>query len=136
MLGSIADHRVFEDLVATHLPDIHAHFELISMPLALVSFPWFLCLFVGFLPLEVRPCSVVGLSYASIQATLRVWDVFFYEGFETVFHFKVALAILLLNQDTIMEAEDGIVLVTELKRTATNADQLIAVGISTSCDVY
>jgi len=53
MLGSITDHRVFEDLVAESLPTIHAHFEEVAMPLALVSFPWFLCLFIGFLPLEV-----------------------------------------------------------------------------------
>jgi len=53
--------------------------------------------------------------------------VFFYEGFETTFHFKVALAVLQLNEETIMQCDDGIMLVTLLKKTFVQTEDLIKV---------
>lgn len=53
MIGSITDQRVFEDLVEEYLPEIDVHLSSIDLPLALVSFPWFVCIFIGYIPMEV-----------------------------------------------------------------------------------
>jgi hypothetical protein len=74
MLGSITDQRVFEDLVAEHLPQLAEHFGRLDLQLALISFPWLLCLFIGHVPLQVallllllillfrKPSSAVALN--------------------------------------------------------------------------
>lgn len=54
MIGSIADQRVFDDLVEEYLPEIDQHLSNVDLPLALVSFPWFVCLYIGYIPMEVR----------------------------------------------------------------------------------
>jgi len=54
MLGSMTDQHVFEDLVAEHFRKLNAHLESIQLPLVLISFPWFMCLFIGYLPMQAR----------------------------------------------------------------------------------
>jgi hypothetical protein len=54
MLGSMTDQHVLEDLVAEHFPKLNAHLESIQLPLVLISFPWFMCLFIGYIPMQVR----------------------------------------------------------------------------------
>lgn len=53
MIGSITDQRVFNDLVEEYLPDIDGHLSQIDLPLALISFPWFVCIFIGYISMEV-----------------------------------------------------------------------------------
>jgi len=53
MLGSITDQRVLEDLVEEYLPKLDKHLADIDLPLALISFPWFVCIFIGYIPMEV-----------------------------------------------------------------------------------
>lgn len=53
LLGSIVDDRVFQELVEAFLPNLSSHLKNLDVPLALASQPWFLCLFIGYVPLEV-----------------------------------------------------------------------------------
>lgn len=111
MIGSITDQHVFEDLVEEHLPEIDAHLSSIDLPLALVSFPWFVCLFIGYVPMEVG---------------LRILDHFFYEGYETTFLFKVALAVLKLQQDELLDQVDGFHVCNVLKRPSVDCEVLLS----------
>ena len=65
MQGMHVDQRVFESLVEARMPKLHAHLQKFEVPLAPITYQWFLCLFVNTLPLET---------------TLRVWDCFLHEG--------------------------------------------------------
>lgn len=58
-------------------------------PITLCMTAWFMSCFIGTLPIET---------------TLRVWDVFFYEGSKTLF--RVALAILKLGEPEIKAVKD------------------------------
>ena len=54
MLGSVVDQRVFDLLLAETLPHVHTHItQTLEIPIAWFTLPWFLCLFIGKLPLTV-----------------------------------------------------------------------------------
>ncbi|XP_058264057.1 TBC1 domain family member 2A isoform X2 [Hemibagrus wyckioides] len=69
LLGSQADQRVFKDFMAEKLPRLVAHFEEYSVDVSLVTFNWFLVVFVESLPSDIL---------------LKVWDAFLYEGTKEV----------------------------------------------------
>ncbi|RMX50100.1 hypothetical protein pdam_00002943 [Pocillopora damicornis] len=73
LVASQADQRVLKDLV----------------DLSLVSFNWFLTVFVDSFP---------------IQTTLRVWDTFLYEGNKVMFRF--ALAVFKSSEELLLKCED------------------------------
>ncbi len=58
---------------------------------------------------------------------MRILDIFFYEGYETTFLFKVALAILRLNEDLILEHDDSITICNLLKRADVDCETLLEV---------
>ena len=87
MTGMHVDQHVFESLVQQRLPKIHAHLTELELPLASVTYQWFLCLFVNALPLET---------------TLHVWDCFLHEGAKALF--RIGLAMLKLLQKDILGA--------------------------------
>lgn len=54
MVGSCVDQRVFEVLLAENMPRVHQHItEVLELPIAWFSLPWFLCLYIGKLDLKV-----------------------------------------------------------------------------------
>lgn len=59
------DQRVFKDLMSEKLPRLHAHFELYKVDFSLITFNWFLVVFVD---------SVVS------DILFKIWDAFLYEG--------------------------------------------------------
>lgn len=59
------DQRVFRDLVSEKLPRLHAHFEQHKVDYTLITFNWFLVVFVD---------SVVS------DILFKIWDSFLYEG--------------------------------------------------------
>lgn len=59
------DQRVFKDFMAEKLPRLMAHLEEHNVDVSLVTFNWFLVVFVESLPSDIL---------------LKVWDAFFYEG--------------------------------------------------------
>ncbi|CAO2634016.1 TBC1 domain family member 2B, partial [Lemmus lemmus] len=65
LLGSQVDQRVFRDLMSEKLPRLHTHFEQYKVDYTLITFNWFLVVFVD---------SVVS------DVLFKIWDSFLYEG--------------------------------------------------------
>eukprot|EP01117_Protostelium_nocturnum_P009233 TRINITY_DN3304_c0_g1_i1.p1 TRINITY_DN3304_c0_g1~~TRINITY_DN3304_c0_g1_i1.p1 ORF type:complete len:1323 (+),score=471.17 TRINITY_DN3304_c0_g1_i1:277-4245(+) len=99
MIGSMADQRVFEVLIQTYLPQIYDHLQKVLIPIQLISFPWFMCIYINCLPLEI---------------TNRILDCFFYEGREVFF--KFGLAWFKMKEKEILEEEDGNAIAHLMKR--------------------
>lgn len=59
------DQRVFRDLMSEKLPRLHTHFEQYKVDYTLITFNWFLVVFVD---------SVVS------DVLFKIWDSFLYEG--------------------------------------------------------
>ncbi|KAA0724297.1 TBC1 domain family member 2B [Triplophysa tibetana] len=76
LLGSQVDQRVFKDLMNEKLPRLHAHFEHYKVDFSLITFNWFLVVFVD---------SVVS------DILFKIWDAFLYEGPKIIFRFALAL---------------------------------------------
>lgn len=53
MIGSIVDQGIFEDLIAEKLPVLSKHLNRLEVPIAPITMPWFLLLYVGVLPVDV-----------------------------------------------------------------------------------
>ncbi|SJX61547.1 uncharacterized protein SRS1_12532 [Sporisorium reilianum f. sp. reilianum] len=81
LLVSQADQRVLIELVAEHMPRLHAHLAELGVDLPAITFAWFLSLYTDCLPVETL---------------FRVWDVMFVEGM--VILFRVAMGILKLYE--------------------------------------
>jgi len=60
-----ADQRVLKDFLVEKLPRLAAHFEGHNIDVSLITFNWFLVVFVESLPSDIL---------------LRLWDAFLYEG--------------------------------------------------------
>lgn len=82
LVGAVVDQKCFENMVEQRYPSITNALHEIGMSLSMFSVPWFVCLFINTLPLDLA---------------LKVIDNFFYEG--PIFLFKMGLAILDLNQN-------------------------------------
>lgn len=65
MLAVQVDQRVFKDLMSEKLPRLHAHFEQYKVDFSLITFNWFLVVFVD---------SVVS------DILFKIWDAFLFEG--------------------------------------------------------
>lgn len=65
VLSVQVDQRVFKDLMSEKLPRLHAHFEQYKVDFSLITFNWFLVVFVD---------SVVS------DILFKIWDAFLYEG--------------------------------------------------------
>jgi len=53
MVGGVVDQKVLEDLLAHYMPGLQKHLSSIEFPRELITQPWFLCLFIGYLPFQV-----------------------------------------------------------------------------------
>ena len=89
MYGTLLDQRVFEAFVAERMPVLNDYLVQHDIQLSVISLPWFLSLFHTSLPLEFA---------------IRIMDIFFVNGPKTLF--QVGLAILKLNTDDILQADD------------------------------
>ena len=107
LFGSLIDQQIFVLLVRNFLPGVSKHLEELNIPLAVITLPWLLCLFIGYIPME---------------ATLRTLDTFFYEGADVLF--AVGLAIFKLNEDALLEINDSDSVVPLLRSQQYDADQL------------
>ncbi len=68
----------FQSLLAAQEPELHAHFEAIGLAPDFFASRWFLTLF--------------SYSVGPSETLWRVWDVFFHEGWKTIF--RVGIAVL------------------------------------------
>ncbi|KAG9489666.1 hypothetical protein GDO78_005553 [Eleutherodactylus coqui] len=90
LLGSQVDQRVFKDLMSEKLPRLNAHFEQHKVDYTLITFNWFLVVFVD---------SVVSDIF------FRIWDTFLYEGSKVIFRF--ALGLFKYKEEEILKLRDS-----------------------------
>lgn len=90
LLGAQVDQRVLRELLEVKCPRLSVHLQSMHLDLSLISFNWFLTIFVDFLPIELM---------------LRVWDTFFCEGSKVLFRY--ALAIFKLFEEDLMKFTDA-----------------------------
>ncbi|XP_068089813.1 TBC1 domain family member 2A isoform X2 [Hyperolius riggenbachi] len=89
LTGSQVDQRVLKDFLSEKLPRLTAHFQQYKIDLSLITFNWFLVVFVDSLVSDIL---------------LRVWDAFLYEGIKVIFRY--ALAIFKYNEEEILKLND------------------------------
>ncbi|XP_042338309.1 TBC1 domain family member 2A-like, partial [Plectropomus leopardus] len=91
LVASQADQRVLKDFLAEKLPRLAAHFEAYSIDVSLITFNWFLVIFVESLPSDIL---------------LPLWDAFLYEGTKVIFRY--ALALFKYKEDDILKIHDSV----------------------------
>ncbi|XP_018535092.1 TBC1 domain family member 2A isoform X3 [Lates calcarifer] len=91
LVASQADQRVLKDFLAEKLPRLAAHFEEHSIDVSLITFNWFLVVFVESLPSDIL---------------LPLWDAFLYEGTKVIFRY--ALALFKYKEDDILKIHDSV----------------------------
>ncbi|XP_078145251.1 TBC1 domain family member 2A isoform X2 [Centroberyx gerrardi] len=91
LVASQADQRVLKEFMAEKLPRLAAHFEEHSIDVSLITFNWFLVVFVESLPSDIL---------------LRLWDAFLYEGTKVIFRY--ALALFKYKEDDILKIHDNV----------------------------
>ncbi|XP_032955902.1 TBC1 domain family member 2B isoform X2 [Rhinolophus ferrumequinum] len=114
LLGSQVDQRVFRDLMSEKLPRLHAHLEQYSVDYTLITFNWFLVVFVD---------SVVS------DILFKIWDSFLYEGPKVIFRF--ALALFKYKEEEILRLQDSMSIFKYLRyfsRTILDARKLISIS--------
>ncbi|KNE62077.1 hypothetical protein AMAG_07331 [Allomyces macrogynus ATCC 38327] len=117
LVGSVVDQRVFERLVAEHVPRVDARFRALGVGWAALTISWFVAVFLSAIP--------------SVRCTLVVLDLFLLDKERLVF--LLALAVVKELEETLVNASDELVVMTELRRfferfeptwTATDGQQL------------
>ncbi|MCJ1301110.1 hypothetical protein MMC08_003909 [Hypocenomyce scalaris] len=88
LTASRADQQVLRQYVAEILPRLSAHLDELGIELEALTFQWFLSLFTDCL---------------SAEALFRVWDVILCFNDGSTFLFQVALALLKLNEGSLVE---------------------------------
>ncbi|XP_010569979.1 PREDICTED: TBC1 domain family member 2B isoform X2 [Haliaeetus leucocephalus] len=114
LLGSQVDQRVFKDLMSEKLPRLHAHFEQYKVDYTLITFNWFLVVFVD---------SVVS------DILFKIWDSFLYEGPKVIFRF--ALALFKYKEEEILKLQDSMSIFKYLRyftRTILDARKLTGIA--------
>nr|XP_057920000.1 TBC1 domain family member 2A [Doryrhamphus excisus] len=91
LLASQADQHVFKDILVEKLPRLAAHFDLHGIDVSLVTFNWFLVVFVETLPGDIL---------------LPLWDAFLYEGTKVIFRY--ALALFKYKEEDILKINDSV----------------------------
>ncbi|XP_034546767.1 TBC1 domain family member 2A [Notolabrus celidotus] len=116
LVASQADQRVLKDLLSEKLPRLAAHFEDHQIDVTLVTFNWFLVVFVESLPSDLL---------------LPLWDAFLYEGTKVIFRY--ALALFKYKEDDIMKIRDSVEIYQYLRfftKTITDCRKLINIAFS------
>lgn len=90
LLASRADQHVLRQYVAELLPTLSAHLDALGIELEALTFQWFLSVFTDCL---------------SAEALFRVWDVVLCTNDGSTFLFQVALALLKLNEKSLLRCE-------------------------------
>lgn len=106
MYGTLLDQKVLESLVGKTMPILWDHLQKHDVQLSIVSLPWFLSIFINTMPLVFA---------------FRIMDVFFLEGSKTLF--QVALAILRINGEELLDATDDGQVISILKNYFATLDQ-------------
>lgn len=89
LAGGVIDQSVLNILVHKHLPKLHKHFDKIGLELSTISVPWFLCIFLATIEMDV------GLTFL---------DIFFLEGPKAIFW--ISLGILQICEQQLLNTVD------------------------------
>uniref|UniRef100_A0A3Q3LNK2 TBC1 domain family, member 2B n=2 Tax=Mastacembelus armatus TaxID=205130 RepID=A0A3Q3LNK2_9TELE len=114
LLGSQVDQRVFKDLMSEKLPRLHAHFDQYKVDFSLITFNWFLVVFVD---------SVVS------DILFKIWDAFLYEGPKIIFRF--ALALFKYKEEEFLKLQDSTAIFKYLRyftRTILDSRKLMSIA--------
>lgn len=106
MYGTLLDQKVLECLVERTMPILWEHLVKYDIQLSIVSLPWFLSIFINSMPLVFA---------------FRIVDVFMLEGSRVLF--QVALAILRINGEELLDATDDGAVIGILKNYFSTLDQ-------------
>ncbi|KAI9732362.1 MAG: hypothetical protein M1834_001569 [Cirrosporium novae-zelandiae] len=105
LLASRADQQVLRQYVAEVLPRLSSHLDILSIELEALTFQWFLSLFTDCL---------------SAEALYRVWDVVFCTNDGSTFLFQVALALLKINEKSLLECDTPAAVYTYINHQMTS----------------
>jgi hypothetical protein len=120
MLGAIVDMHVLKDVLKQKKPELVAHLESLQLDYSIVALPWFMCLFIGYVPL---------------QLALRLMDCFFYNaglGRATSTLFQAAIALFSIAEEDLMNSFDPISVSEVLRKSpyGFDCDRLLALVFS------
>ncbi|XP_030002277.1 TBC1 domain family member 2A [Sphaeramia orbicularis] len=116
LVASQADQRVLKEFMAEKLPRLASHFDEHSIDVSLVTFNWFLVVFV-----ESLPCDIL----------LPLWDAFLYEGTKVIFRY--ALALFKYKEDDILKIHDSVEIYQYLRfftKTISDGRRLMNIAFS------
>ncbi|XP_030621362.1 TBC1 domain family member 2A [Chanos chanos] len=116
LLASQADQRVLKDFMAEKMPRLTAHLEEHNVDVSLITFNWFLVVFVESLPSDIL---------------LKVWDAFLYEGSKVMFRY--ALAVFKYKEEDILKIHDSVEIYQYLRfftKTITDSRKLTAIAFN------
>jgi hypothetical protein len=105
LLASRADQQVLRQYVTSILPKLSSHLDDLSIELEALTFQWFLSVFTDCL---------------SAEALFRVWDVVFCTNDGSTFLFQVALALLKLNEQQLLQCSTPATIYTYINHQMTN----------------
>jgi hypothetical protein len=105
LLASRADQQVLRQYVTSILPRLSSHLDDLSIELEALTFQWFLSVFTDCL---------------SAEALFRVWDVVFCTNDGSTFLFQVALALLKLNEQQLLQCTTPATIYTYINHQMTN----------------
>ncbi|KAI4885042.1 hypothetical protein NFI96_017716, partial [Prochilodus magdalenae] len=114
LLASQADQRVFKEFMADKLPRLVAHLEEHNVDVSLITFNWFMVVFVESLPSDIL---------------LKVWDAFFSEGTKVIFRY--ALALFKYKEEDILKIHDSVEIYQYLRfftKTVTDSRKLMSIA--------
>lgn len=113
MIGSLVDVNLFSYILESVLPDVHAHLEKHGVPISVVTMPWLLTVYIGYLP---------------IHTAIRVMDCFLCEGRNVLF--LIGLAIFKIKTQEILRESESHSLIVLLKHPMddVNTDELFDIA--------
>ncbi|XP_036373295.1 TBC1 domain family member 2A-like isoform X1 [Megalops cyprinoides] len=116
LTASQADQRVLKDFMAEKLPRLTAHFEELQVDVSLITFNWFMVVFVE--------------SLAS-NILLQVWDAFLYEGTKVLFRY--ALALFKYKEEDFLKIRDKVEMYQYLRfftKTVSDSRKLMSIAFN------
>ncbi|KAI1120534.1 TBC domain protein [Nemania abortiva] len=105
LIASRADQNVLRQYVTAVLPKLSNHLESLCIELEALTFQWFLSVFTDCL---------------SAEALFRVWDVVLCISDGSTFLFQVALALLKLNEQQLLQCDTPAAVYTYINHQMTN----------------
>lgn len=124
LTGSVVDQRIFNSIVSKHLPNLAEHLAEVGVMLDLITYGWFLCLFIGYVPWQVpashhRPqctCSTLSLPRAASSSFRSAWP--------SLCSMRHSLA---NSQDALMQASDPESVLTVLRDRVYDPKELLQI---------